>query len=87
METGITWKFESGIWYNIKKESAITESGITESGITRKIWKPYTGPVAELLTWPVFTPYKAIPQSTSTIMIIQPCLITNVTLATTFSGA
>ena len=32
-----------------------------------KIWKPYTGPVAELLTWPVFSPYKAIPQSTSTI--------------------
>ena len=48
METGIRWKFESRIWYNSKKESAIMESGITrkrnlflwkrESGITWK-WK------------------------------------------------
>ena len=35
MESGITWIFESGIRYNRKMESGITESGITESGITR----------------------------------------------------
>ena len=45
------------------------------------------GGVANLASIYSLQSYTSVNLNNSTIMIIQPCLITNVTLATTFLGA